>query len=142
MSIEFHVLSEDRPGAELRYACALAEQAALQGRRVYLQTTDPGETQRMDDLLWTYSDRSFLPHEVHAGAPPAHERVMVMLGEAPAPATHRELLINLSGAVPERPEAYERIVEIVPADQQRKHAARDRYRQYRERGCTLESVNV
>lgn len=140
--VDFYVLAGDEADGELRYACLLAEQAAAQGRRVYLQTANAADTRRLDELLWTYSDRSFLPHEIYAGAAPAHERVLVLLGETPGPDSHRQLLVNLSGALPPQLEIYESIAEIVPADAQRKRAARERYRLYRERGCTLESHNV
>ena len=44
--------------------------------------------------------------------------------------------------MPPELEQYERIAEIVDVDPERKRIARERYKQYRERGCTLESHNV
>ena len=38
--------------------------------------------------------------------------------------------------------AYDRIAEIVDVDPERKRTARERYKQYRERGCTMESHNL
>ena len=67
MRVDFYVLSENAPDARLRWACRLAEQAAEQGSRVYLQTAGQAEAQRLDELLWTYNDRSFLPHEIFSG---------------------------------------------------------------------------
>ena len=90
--VDFYVLSEDVPDARLRWACRLAEQAVEQGSRVYMQTADPWTAQRLDDLLWTFNDRSFLPHEIFAGGPASHARVMVLLGDAAAPASHRQLV--------------------------------------------------
>lgn len=142
MRVDFYVLSEDMPDARMRWACRLAEQAAEQGARVYVQTAGPSEAQRLDDLLWMYNDRSFLPHEIFSGAPPSHARVMVMLGDAAAPPSHRQLVVNLTDAIPAELEQYERVAEIVDVDPERKRIARERYKQYRERGCTLESHNV
>ena len=34
------------------------------------------------------------------------------------------------------------IIEIVDVDPERKRTARERYKQYRDRGCTLDSKNV
>jgi DNA polymerase-3 subunit chi len=140
--VDFYVLSEDAPDARLRWACRLAEQAAEQGSRVYLQTADPADAQRLDELLWTYNDRSFLPHEIFSGGQPSHARVMVLLGDAAPPPSHRQLVVNLTEALPAAVEQYERVAEIVDVDPQRKRTARERYKQYRERGCTLESHNV
>jgi DNA polymerase-3 subunit chi len=140
--VDFYVLSEDAPDARLRWACRLAEQAAEQGSRVYLQTSDPGDARRLDELLWTYNDRSFLPHEIFSGGEPSHARVLVLLGDAPPPPSHRQLVVNLTEAVPAGLEQYERVAEIVDVDPERKRTARERYKQYRERGCALESHNV
>lgn len=142
MRVDFYVLSEDAPDARLRWACRLAEQAAEQGSHVYLQTAGHAEAQRLDELLWTHNDRSFLPHEIFAGGPASHARVMVLLGEAAAPPSHRQLVVNLTGAVPAELEHYDRVAEIVDVDPERKRTARERYKQYRDRGCTLESHNV
>ena len=62
--VDFYVLAEDAPDARLRYACRLAEAAVERGERVYLQTASAAEAQRLDDLLLTFNDRSFLPHEI------------------------------------------------------------------------------
>ena len=126
----------------MRLACRLAEKAAEQGRACICRRQGSAEAQRLDDLLWTYNERSFLPHEIFSGAPPSHARVMVMLGDAAAPPSHRQLVVNLTDAIPAELEQYERVAEIVDVDPERKRIARERYKQYRERGCTLESHNV
>ena len=140
--VDFYVLSEDGPDARLRHACRLAEQAVEQGQRVYMQTSSSSEAQRLDELLWTFNDRSFLPHEIYSGADASHPLVMILLGDSPAPASHRQLVVNLTEAVPDQPETYEHIAEIVDVDPDRKRSARERYKQYRERGCTLETHNL
>lgn len=140
--VDFYVLAEDAPDARLRYACRLAEAAVERGERVYLQTASAAEAQRLDDLLWTFNDRSFLPHEIFSGAPASHDRVMIMLGHESAPATHRRLLINLTELVPADLGQYERIAEIVDVDPDRKRSARERYKQYREQDCVLETHNL
>ena len=140
--VDFYVLSEDAPDARLRCACRLAEEAVERGSRVYLQASGAAEAQRLDDLLWTFKDGSFLVHELYSGAPASHAAVMVMVGDAAGPDSHRQLLINLTGTVPPELQRYDAIVEIVDVDPARKRDARERYRQYREGGCTLETHNL
>ena len=140
--VDFYVLSEEAVDARLRFACRLAEKAVDHGQRVYVQTGSHAEALRLDELLWTFSDGSFLAHEVANGSPASHERVMVMLGDADAPATHRQLLINLTDRLPGEVSAYERIAEIVDVDPERKRLSRERYKQYRDQGCALESHNL
>ncbi len=140
--VDFYVLSEQDDAAQLRFACRLAEKAVDQGHRVHLRTASAQQSQRLDDLLWTFADRSFLPHEISSGGAASHERVMVLVGEAAAPPSHRQLLINLTDTLPEDFGDYERIAEIVPADAEKKRLSRERYKGYRERGCALESHNI
>ena len=140
--VDFYVLSEEGRDASLRVACQLAEEAVEQGRRVYVQTASLGDAQRLDDLLWTFNDRAFLPHEINHGNGASHPRVMILLGETPAPATHRQLLINLSNAVPADLGNYEHIAEIVAVDAENKRFSRERYKRYRELGCELGSHNL
>jgi DNA polymerase-3 subunit chi len=140
--VDFYVLSEDAVDVRLRFACRLAEKAVDQGHRVYIQTAALAEAQRLDELLWTFSDRSFLAHEVAGEGAPSHERVMVLVGDGEAPPSHRQLLINLTDRLPAALTAYERIAEIVDVDPERKRLSRERYKQYRERGYALESHNL
>jgi DNA polymerase-3 subunit chi len=140
--IDFYVLSQEGGDARLRVACRLAEKAVEQGKRVYVQTASEAETQRLDELLWTFNDRSFLPHEVAGDAGPSHERVVILLGEGAAPASHRQLLINLTNSMPTALSEYERVAEIVDPDPERKRLSRERYKAYREQGCELESHNL
>ena len=110
--------------------------------RVYVRVENAGDAARLDELLWTYNDRSFLAHQIWSGTEPTHALVKVLLGELPPPPTHRQLLVNFGGTVPEELESYERIAEIVDTDVERKRLSRERYKQYRERGCTLETHNL
>lgn len=140
--VDFYVLSQEMPDARQRFACRLAEKAAEQGNRVYLHTASLGDAQRLDDLLWTFNERGFLPHELSSGEGPTHPKVMVLVGNGAAPAGHRDLLINLTDALPAELDSYARIAEIVDPDPGRKQLSRDRYKTYREHGCELESHNV
>jgi DNA polymerase III subunit chi len=139
--VDFYVLSESGPDGRLRQACHLAEQAAEREQRVFLLTL-PGETQRLDDLLWTFHDRAFLPHEVAGPGAPSHAKVFVLVGSESVPENHRELVINLTEAVPPDAGAFAKIAEIVDTDAERKRSARERFKQYRELGCELETHNL
>src|SRR5882724_9175484 len=91
---DFYVLSDSAPDAHLRHACRLAEQAVDQGYRVFIRATDANDAKRIDDLLWTFGDRSFLPHEFATPASPSHDRVRILIGATP-PADFRDLVISL-----------------------------------------------
>jgi DNA polymerase-3 subunit chi len=140
--VDFYVLTDPAADAAWRCACRLIEKAVDLDHRVYVQLASATDAQRLDELLWTFSDRSFLAHEQWDGSAEAHALVKVLLGERPGPRSHRQLLVNFSGAVPDELESYARIAEIVDTDPERKRLSRERYKQYRDRGCTMETHNV
>jgi DNA polymerase-3 subunit chi len=139
---DFYILSAESPDARLRFACRLAEKAYELGKRIYIQTQSLPEAQRLDDLLWTFNEGSFLPHEISNGSPPSHEKTIILIGAGDAPPTHRELLINLTNTLPAALDSYERIAEVVDTDVERKRLSRERYKAYRERGLALDTHNV
>jgi DNA polymerase-3 subunit chi len=140
--VDFYVLSEDAPDAKLRVACRLIEKAFDSGVRVYAHAASLAEAQRLDELLWTFNDKTFIPHEVSENGTASHERVMVLIGTEAAPASHRQLLVNLTSSLPAEIENFERIAEIVDIEPENKRLSRERYKTYRERGCKLESHNL
>jgi DNA polymerase-3 subunit chi len=141
--VDFYVLSDAAPDARLRVACRLIEKAFEGGLRVYVQTSSLEEAQRLDELLWTFNDRAFIPHEViEDGSPITHERTVILIGLGAPPSTHRQLLMNLTTALPVEIDSVERIAEIVDVDPENKRRSRERYKAYRELGCALESHNL
>ena len=66
--VDFYVLTGSDPGARLRFACRLVEKAWLMRNRVRVQFDAGGELAAFDQMLWTFSDRSFVPHR-RAGDP-------------------------------------------------------------------------
>jgi DNA polymerase-3 subunit chi len=142
MRVDFYVLSDPTPAAAPGFACRLSERAWKSGHRVVILVTDESSAKRMDELLWTFRDDAFIPH-VYATSDTRgnlDEPVVVCTDVATALSSlehDREspsLLINLCDAVPLSRERFDRIAEIVPADEQSKHNGRDRYRVYREGG--------
>jgi len=141
-TIDFYVLSDAAPDAHLRHACRIAEQAAEQDQRVFIRVANEGDSKRLDDLLWTFGDRSFLPHEVvRAGLPPSHERIRVLIGSEP-PTSFCDVVINLHTAIPADAGALQRIVELVPVADELKRAARARFKAYRDAGHEPATQNV
>jgi DNA polymerase-3 subunit chi len=140
--VDFYILSETAPDSNRREACRLSEQAYELGRRTFIRVASDADAQRIDELLWSFSDRAFIPHEIIVNGSPSHSRIAVLIGRDDVLADYGQLLINLCDDLPPQFERCEQIAEIVPNDADRKRLARERFRQYRERGCALESHNL
>ncbi|MGL6224841.1 MAG: DNA polymerase III subunit chi, partial [Steroidobacteraceae bacterium] len=91
--IDFYTLSEPDRRARLVAACRLAEKACDQGLRVAVRTGSAAETAELDELLWTFADRSFVPHGVWPTDPETAGATPVLVGSSALPATHRDVLI-------------------------------------------------
>lgn len=139
--VEFYVLSGTDESERMRYGCRLIEQAYLAGSRVFVWSDDPQGLERFDELLWTFADRSFVPHE--SGADPScWSETPVLLGSEIPEGKPFDLLVNLGQMAPPTTAAAQRIVELVDADEERRRAGRNRFRQYRDRGLAPETHNV
>ncbi len=140
--VDFYLLRDTEPRARLRTACRLAEKAYDQGLQVTLCTDSAAETAQLDELLWTFSDRSFVPHCVWPAEEAAAADTPVLIGSGVLPDTHRDVLVNLGADVPAGFEGYARVLEIVDADEAARSQARNRWRHYREHGVSPESHNL
>ncbi len=136
--VEFHVLETAEDQARLHYACRLIEKAFLEDHRVRVRLVGDEEARRLDELLWTFSDRSFVPHEF--AAPGATAPVTLAAGDQPG--ADGQLLVNLGAGLPAGVEGWERIAEIVDADDARRRDGRERFRAYRERGIEPETHRI
>ena len=139
IKVDFYPLGEPDRRARLVTACRLAEKAYDQGLRVAVRTASAAETAEFDELLWTFSDRSFVPHVVWPTEPDVVAATPVVVGSANLPATHRDVLINLAPDAPADFSAYARICEVVGGDEDAKKAGRLRWRTYRDAGCVPEA---
>ncbi|HVY24738.1 MAG TPA: DNA polymerase III subunit chi [Steroidobacteraceae bacterium] len=148
-TVEFHILSEAGDIARMRYACQLVDAAYSQGKRIVIHVSDDNEAQKLDDMLWTFRDQAFIPHEIATAQSheiataqsPANARIMALIGTS-VPDSFSTQLINIGTAIPAKLESLQHVIEVVDADAQRKQQARERYKQYRELGCTLETKNL
>ena len=139
--VDFYILSTAGEKPLLLYACGITEQAWKKGQRVHVQLGSQQQAQQFDDLLWTFRQDSFVPHELEGGAESASGRAVSLGFSATLPA-QCALVVNLSEQVPDGFAHCQRIAELVSPDDEYRQRARDRYRDYREAGCTLNNHNV
>lgn len=135
--IDFYVLPDQKENGRALLACRLADKAYGLGHTVYVFTASEARAAALDDLLWTFRQDSFVPHERYPLV--GEEGSPVLVGTA-APATvEAQVLINLADALPEGFERYERVVELVDRHPEVLAQSRERFRQYREQGCAPET---
>ena len=108
---------------------------------VHIHAASADEADRLDDLLWTFRDGSFVPHHrIRSAGEDQDSPVTVGCDGHDAPG--RDLLINLCGDVPAFADGFGRIAELVTADPESKQLGRTRFASYRDNGYTLETHDV
>jgi DNA polymerase-3 subunit chi len=138
--IDFYVIKNNKPNSREVLACRIAEKAYKKGHKVYIHTASKDQLERMDDLLWTFRDGSFVPHDSHAS--PKAKQTPVLLGLDSDPVENTEILINLAQDVPGFFSRFDRVAEVVDDNSEDKQSARERFRFYRDRGYEMETHNL
>jgi len=134
MQSDFYILSKPDQQTRYLFACRLIEKAYHLGNQIFVHTQDETEANKLDNLLWTFKDNSFIPHNLQGESltPPPP----VQIGYAEEPKQFNNILINLSQNIPPYFKRFKRIIEIVPSDENWKQISRDHFKYYRTQGLS------
>ena len=138
--VSFYVLPEADERARLVYACRLVEKAYLQDHSVLVHCESVEQAREFDELLWVFSDQSFVPHDVAAAGADRRAPVMICTGDEPR--LDGDVLVNLASEAPAAFRRHARVAEILDGDEERRRAGRERFRFYREQGLEPETHNL
>jgi len=137
--VDFYILKSSTPKQRWDFACRLTEKAYLRDLTVVVLNDTEADMQVMDELLWTFNERSFVPHAIHRDEASPRTACPVRLTPALESVGPADLLVNLSGRLPTRIERFARIAEVIDADEERRRLGRERYKAYRELKLPLET---
>jgi DNA polymerase-3 subunit chi len=137
--VDFYVLKSTAARQRWAFACRLTEKAYLKNLSVVIVNDTLADAQALDDLLWTFNERSFIPHKVCTDEHSLDPAAKVHLAALPAALPAADLLVNLTAHLPAHWERYPRIAEIIDADEERRRLGRERFKTYRDLKVTLET---
>ncbi len=139
-AVDFYTLPEGSRSPRLKAACQLVEKAFHDGERVLVWLQDEAQRVTFDDLLWTFGDRAFVPHEPLATDPAACEAPVQLYAGESLPVAAKpgvfSTLVTLRDEASGDALLFDRVVEVVDADPAVRNAGRARFRFDRERGTT------
>lgn len=138
--VDFYLLSNSQPDAVGLVACRLLEKAYQRGHRVFVFCDSKENAERLDELLWTYKEDSFIPHNLQGEGPEPPPPVQIGYGTEPR--GFNDILLNMSPTIPDYFTRFRRIMEIVAADDSAKEISRNHYREYRSKQCDLHTHNI
>ena len=125
----------------LVFTCRLIDKIYHRGHKIHIHTNGAGQSRELDELLWSFRENRFIPHAICTTPQDQvaeDENVMVKMSHCIEPSDHQEILINLSGLVPDFFSRFERIAEVVPLDESSRTSARENYKFYKDRGYPLQ----
>ncbi|WP_223619704.1 DNA polymerase III subunit chi [Lysobacter sp. ESA13C] len=118
----------------LRLVCELARKAHDAGLPTLILARNAEQAEAIDDMLWDMGEDAYIPHQI-AGADLDEEEADVLIAAPEADAPLRPLVINLRDAPVQ--DGFDRVLEVVPADDSARGPLRERWKQYQARGLTL-----
>ncbi len=139
--VDFYVLSNNKANGRKLFACRLLEKIYKQGHNILLHVADEKQASSMDDLLWTWKQGSFIPHERHTADKPPQSPILIN-HQAETKTEMQDVLINLASEIPLFFSQFERVAEIIDPSDQGRQSGRQRYRFYQERGYPLETHEI
>jgi len=138
MKIDFYAINADSKQETLRFACKLVNKAYSQNMPVYVYCDDEATASTFDQILWTFHDISFIPHEI------IHDQAKspILIGYGQQKPIQRHVLINLSKQVPDFFESFERIIELAPTEINWKKTARAHYKTYQDKNLNPNTIDL
>jgi len=138
--VDFYQLSDSSNRAPLLTSCKLIKKALQVHSHVYVQVPDLRTGEQLDELLWQFEPDAFIPHLLL----PRDDKLTapVAIGVGVAPDVYADVLINLSDNLPHAFARFQRLLELVPASEEQRLKARERYDFYKQRGYPLQYHNL
>ena len=139
--VDFYILAGTGEPSRQNFACRLAEKAYRLKNTVHIHTANRQQAKVLDQLLWTFRDGSFVPHQL-LGASGKGTDAPVTIGFEEAEFGDHDLLINLTDEVPSNAASFPRVAELVTSDEESRQRSRKRFVDYRKLGAELETHNI
>ncbi len=123
--------------AQLSWACELAAQCYRKRQRCLVWCESKEAAEQFDEFLWQQPVDGFVPHNL-TGEGPANGAPVEICWQAPVQFS-RPILINLCPEIPQSGQRFKLIYDFVPAQDDLKQQARERYKHYRAAGYQMDT---
>lgn len=138
MRVDFYAIVTRFQTEPLQLVCRLCEKAFNAGQPAAVLVDDLETAELLDQLLWEFNPEAYVPHQIAGDEDDEHTAILIV--PPGAPLAPRPLWINLRESP--APDGAERLIELIPADEAAKAAARQRWRAYQARGLQPQRVEI
>ena len=135
MRADFYLIAKPRFLEEpLKLVCELARKAYDSNQWTLVLARDAAQAETLDELLWEFDPDAYIPHQI-AGMDDEDDVTPVLIATPDVDMPMRALVINLRDTV--APAGFERVLEVVPADDSAREPLRERWKQYKAAGLDV-----
>jgi len=114
----------------LLLVCELAKRAFDSGQPALILARSIDQAEQLDEKLWEFDADAFVPHQIAGDDDDAITPVLIVSPETST--ADRPLVINLREDC--APGLFERVLEVVPADENERLGSRNRWKTYKAAG--------
>ncbi|MFC3551503.1 DNA polymerase III subunit chi [Lysobacter cavernae] len=136
---DFYLIQKERFREEpLLLVCELARKAHDANLWTLVLARDAEQAEQIDELLWAFDEDAYIPHQIAGDDEDELAPVLIAAPDTDTPM--RPLVINLR----DEPvgDGFERVLEVVPADDSARGPLRERWKQYQARGLELKKYDM
>lgn len=141
-TVDFYLLNSIMQDDVYRFVCRLIDKAYLLQKTIYIQVNSDGEGQRLDELLWTFRDISFIPHCYLSDNAILNPLLSVNIATKKPKEFNADIFFNLSNEVPTYFHEFSRIIEVVSEEKRSKNQSRHKYKFYKAQNCPLTTHTI
>ncbi|TWG94493.1 DNA polymerase III chi subunit [Luteimonas sp. J16] len=137
---DFYLIAKPRfRDQPLRLVCELVRKAYHANLWTLVLARDTAQAEELDDLLWDMGEDEYIPHQI-AGRDDEDDVTPVLIADPQTGTPMRPLVLNLRDA----PVAgdFERVLEVVPADESARGPLRERWKHYKAQGLELNKYDM
>lgn len=136
---DFYLIQKERFREEpLLLVCELARKAFDANLPTLVLARDAEQAERLDELLWAFDDDAYIPHQI--AGDDEDELAPVLIAGPDTDTPMRALVINLRDAAVQG--SFDRVLEVVPADDSARGPLRERWKQYKSRGFDVDKHDM
>ena len=136
---DFYLIDKPRFREDpLLLVCELAKKAHASGQPTLILARSLEQAEEIDGKLWEFDDDAFIPHQIAGDEDDDLTPVLIAAPETPTP--DRALVINLRDDC--APGLFERVLEVVPAEESQRLGSRERWKTYKHAGFDLQKFDM
>lgn len=131
---DFYLIDKPRFREDpLLLVCELAKRAFESGQRALILARSFDQAEQLDEKLWEFDEAAFIPHQIAGDDDDEMTPVLIATPDAETP--DRALVINLREEA--APGLFDRVLEVVPAEQSERDGSRKRWAMYKAAGLDV-----